>query len=185
LVYNLFMDLEAKIIHSVERDKNRHWHVMLLLIPSIVFVCVLAFFMRDKFSSTKVTATSVTVVPTAQIQVGSNNVAVKLAKSIEEQRQGLSGVSVLGENDGMLFVFQSKSQTPFWMKDMLIPLDMIWITDGKVVQVDADIPFPPAGIPESGLKLYIPDSPANYVLEVNAGWAKSHNVKVGDSVTIP
>ncbi len=79
----------------------------------------------------------------------------------------------------MLFVFDKPDIYSFWMKDMLFPIDMIWISeDGKVVYIERD------ARPESYPNSFIPDAPAKYVLEVNAGFSEKNNLKVGDKVEI-
>ncbi len=120
-----------------------------------------------------------------KITVKDTEVMVGLAKTEAQHEQGLSGVTTLADTEGMLFVFTTKTHPPFWMKDMLIPLDFLWISDGKVVQISKDVPAPAFGTPDNQLKLIIPNDPINYVLEVNAGFTDSHQIEVGDSVTIP
>ena len=79
--------------------------------------------------------------PTAQIEkimaIGDKKIGVQIADTAEKRKNGLSGITSLKENSGMLFVFDTKGASPlFWMKDMLIPLDLIWISNGKIVQID-------------------------------------------------
>ena len=76
----------------------------------------------------------------------------------------------------MLFLLADDSPS-FWMKGMRFPLDIVWIKDGRVVDVSADVP-PPRG-PNAPLPTYSPDRPANRALEVNAGWAADHGVAAG------
>jgi len=120
------------------------------------------------------------------VKVGEISVDVRLAISPEQHRQGLSGTESLGETEGMLFLFDKKSDSPpvFWMKDMLIPLDFIWIKDNKVFHIHQDIPFPTPGTSDTELKLYAPNGPVDYVLEVNAGFIKKHNVVIGTEVDL-
>jgi uncharacterized protein len=99
--------------------------------------------------------------------------------------KGLSERKTLAENSGMLFIFDSQNvTTAFWMKDMLIPLDIIWINDGKIVQIDKDLSIPAVGAQDSSLKTYKPSSVIDYVLEVNGGFSDNNNIKVGDSVDL-
>lgn len=61
---------------------------------------------------------------------------VELARTPEEQQQGLMFRETLDEEYGMLFIFSVSKLHSFWMKNTLIPLDMVWIDDQlKVVQV--------------------------------------------------
>ncbi len=118
------------------------------------------------------------------IKVGVSQVSVTVADTDETRKKGLGGVTNLPNNQGMLFVFDKKTATPsFWMKGMLIPLDMIWIKEGRITQIDANIPNPTPGTLDSQLKIYSPGEPVDYVLEVNAGFSEKNNIKVGDMVT--
>src|SRR3989344_7332267 len=67
------------------------------------------------------------------VKIAGQEVKVELALTPEEQTQGFSGRSGLGENEGMLFVFDTPGKYGFWMKDMLFPIDIIWLApDSRV-----------------------------------------------------
>ena len=70
-----------------------------------------------------------------------------------------------------------------WMKGMRFPLDLVWINDGRVVDVSANVPDQP-GTPDAQLPIYSPSNPANRVLEVNSGWAERNGVEPGDTVRL-
>lgn len=125
------------------------------------------------------------------ITIGNNVIQVVVANNQATRERGLGGVTNLPPDQGMLFVFDSKNVVPgFWMKDMHIPLDFIWITgganvkNGKVSQVDLNVPPPAAGTADNQLPIYRPNQPIDYVLEVNGGYAVKNNVNVGDSVDL-
>lgn len=118
-----------------------------------------------------------------EMKIGENTVKITLAKTQEERAKGLSGVSSLPADQGMLFVFDQKDTFPsFWMKDMVIPIDIIWMNDEKVAKIDKNIGPPAAETLDKNLKLFRPDKPIDYVLEVNAGFSDKNNIKTGDSV---
>lgn len=120
-----------------------------------------------------------------EMTIGKTVVMVQIADTQEERAKGLSNISNLPQGQGMLFVFENKGTTPsFWMKDMLIPLDFIWIAGGKVSEITPNVPNPAPGTPDSRLQVYTPSMPIDYVLEVNAGWASTNNIKVGDNVSL-
>lgn len=120
-----------------------------------------------------------------EVKIGNTSLKVKVASTPEKRAKGLSGVDNLSENSGMLFVFDTGDVSPtFWMKDMKISLDMIWINDGKIVQIDKNVEAPQPNIPDSKLKLLRPQSRVDYVLEVNGGFSDENNIEVGDSITI-
>ncbi len=120
-----------------------------------------------------------------EITVGTAKFNVFVAANNQDRQNGLSRVSSLKSDEGMLFVFESKDIMPiFWMKDMLIPLDFIWINDDKVVDVNQNVPAPSPNTPDSQLVRYAPKVPVDYVLEVNAGTVAREKLKVGDSVNL-
>ena len=83
-------------------------------------------------------------------------------------------------NHGMLFFFDEEKPLTFWMKDTLIPLDMIYInSDMEVVEVKANVP-PCEEDPCPKYK----SKPAQYVLEVNAGMAEKKKVSVGSKMVL-
>jgi len=85
----------------------------------------------------------------------------------------------------MLFVFEQENiRQSFWMKDMNFAIDIIWISDEEIIQIDENIPPPDPGMPDSELKSYLPNQPIDYVLEVNAGFSDENNIKIGDPVKI-
>jgi uncharacterized membrane protein (UPF0127 family) len=179
------MKQSAQTLHTAHRDKNRHLHFLMLLLPSIAFVLVLSLFMRNRYAPVSTQMESPAAISLTPIVVKDTTIQVRIAKTEAEHRQGLSGTQSLQPDEGMLFVFESKQRPPFWMKDMLIALDFIWIRDGKVSQLNRNVPAPTAGTPDSKLPLIVPNDPVDYVLEVNAGFIDSHQIVVGDSVTIP
>ena len=78
------------------------------------------------------------------------------------------------EDHGMLFVFPEETEHPFWMKNTLISLDMLFVAaDGRIVGIHPD------AVPLSTNSLTV-GKPSMYVLEVNGGWAARHNVRPGD-----
>lgn len=97
--------------------------------------------------------------------------------------QGLSGRDEVG-SDGMLFVFPDRKRHGFWMKDMKFSLDIIWIADGKVIEVTADVPYPIAGTLDKDLLHYAPKQPINMILEVPAGKAAAWGLQSGDEINL-
>ena len=117
------------------------------------------------------------------VRVGDAQVRAEVADDDAERARGLGGRDRLARDAGMYFVLPSTA-TRFWMKGMRFPLDIVWIKDGRVVDLDARVPNPRPGTPEARLPIYSSSVPANRVLEVNAGWAGRHGVTVGDEVSL-
>ena len=107
-----------------------------------------------------------------KITIGNKSYQVSLAETEEEQMKGLQGVHTLPEDEGVLFVFEEPGEVGFWMKDTLIPLDIIYINDDdEVIAVEQ-------GVPGDETILEHPD--VKYVLEVN----KDSGIKIGDELDI-
>jgi uncharacterized protein len=104
---------------------------------------------------------------------------VEIARTPEEQAQGLMFRESLPSRSGMLFLFPDVAPHKFWMKNTMIPLDMIWMDAlGKVIFVSADTP-PCKADPCPN---YGPDSPAASVLEIAGGMAAKEKVTVGSRI---
>ncbi len=105
---------------------------------------------------------------------------VELAETSAEKTKGLMYRAELPENQGMLFVFEKDAPRTFWMKNTLIPLDMIFInSEWKVVEVKANV----QPCREDPCPSY-PSEPAMYVLEINGGMAEKSGIKVGSIVSL-
>jgi uncharacterized membrane protein (UPF0127 family) len=108
-------------------------------------------------------------------------VRAEVAITEAEHERGLMFRTSLGELDGMLFVFAQPGLHEFWMKNTLIPLDMLWLdSSGKVVSLAESVP--PCKTEEC--PTYPPRAAASFVLEVNGGFARKHKVRVGDRLAI-
>lgn len=117
--------------------------------------------------------------PSTEVRVGSGVFGVQLATTDAARVQGLSGVDHLNANGGLLMVFQSDGKWDIWMKDMKIPLDIIWMNnEKKVVYIVTD------ASPDLGTsKIFKPTDAARYVLEVPAGTVKNAGIQVGNLAT--
>ncbi len=147
-------------------------------------LCLFAFLLIvgnvRKWSSASIALPRVQV----NIKIGQANVLAEMATTPESQARGLSGRVNLGRNEGMWFPF-SKSKAPaFWMRDMLMPIDIIWVRQGRVVAISEQVPPPAPNTPLRNLPLYASPVPADAVLEVNAGFAKIHGVTTGTAVSV-
>ena len=106
---------------------------------------------------------------------------VEIAKTNEEQGKGLSGRKELSGDSGMLFIFKEPGKHSFWMKDTLIPLDIIWIDeDGRVVFIKENA----EPCKEEACDSFAPNKEAKYVLEINGGKAEEIGLSVGDKIKI-
>lgn len=106
-------------------------------------------------------------------------IAVEIADEPEEWAQGLMGRRELLENHGLLFVFPDKQTRTFWMKDTLIPLDIIYIDDNRVVDLATLNPATQKDIPRHTSR-----AEANYVLEMKAGTIGRLGLAAGSEIRI-
>ena len=99
---------------------------------------------------------------------------VELATTPYEQEMGLMYRRRLALHAGMLFIFPESTMATFWMKNTILPLDMVFLrTDGTISSIHAHaVPFDLSPISS--------DEPVRYVLEINAGAAKSLGLAPGE-----
>lgn len=145
---------------------------------------------RDKIAATSVAALCLALfscgdeparltLEKAKISVGGKEITVELARRPEEQARGLMYRRKLGENDGMLFAYDSPRVMSFWMKNTRIPLSIAFIDGaGTIIQIEKMRPF-------DNVSRHVSRGPAQYALEMNQGWFEKNGVKVGDKVEIP
>ena len=115
---------------------------------------------------------------TVRMQIGSETFTLEIADTEDEQEVGLMGRESMPPDHGMIFVFEDSRQRGFWMKNTLIPLDIIYVdASGRVVSVKQMAPRDLTAV-KSG-------RPAMYAIELNQGAAARVGVQAGDLVTIP
>ena len=108
---------------------------------------------------------------------GTVTVVLELAITPEQQARGLMFREHLEPNAGMLFIFGYDAPHGFWMRNTLIPLDVLYISyDGAVVHIRQQAQ------PQDET-IYIPPAPCRYVLEVNGGFCDREGVADGSQVT--
>jgi uncharacterized membrane protein (UPF0127 family) len=110
---------------------------------------------------------------------GDHQVKVEVVTEPADQARGLMYRRSLGKESGMLFIFGREEPQGFWMKNTLIPLDMIFISrDLVIVDITTMQPCITDPCPD-----YTSRQPALYVLEVNAGYCRSRNIIIGDKIS--
>lgn len=119
----------------------------------------------------------------AYLKTPNQKIRLALAQTAMEQERGLGGCRAVPPNAGMYFPFPARSTPVFWMKDMLIPIDIVWLSQNKVVAVYASLP-PPADPTSTDLKRYQAPQPIDAVLEVGAGQAKAYGLVPQGSVML-
>ncbi len=115
------------------------------------------------------------------VTVGDTEWSVAIADTPAEHKQGLMECELIPDKSGMYFVFTQPSTQPFWMKDMRVPLDIIWIAEGEIVGLERNVPI--AG-DEPNPPLYYSPQPYTAVLELPAGEADKSSLIIGSKVTL-
>lgn len=140
---------------------------LFILLSSLVF-----FFLLP----TSQTSMPETPMPESKI-ISLKDIQLEIADTPEKRVQGLSGRKELAQGQGMLFVFDTLQKAGIWMKDMNFPIDIIWFDEQKTV-----VYIKEHATPESFPEVFIPSTPASFVLEVPAGFAKERGIEMGDAM---
>ena len=118
------------------------------------------------------------VFETGYVYFNDEQFKVQLAVTTAQRNQGLSGqagfdVGVVG----MLFTFPSADERSFWMKEMLFPIDVIWLNQGRVIGMAQNVPI----LDKMGeITRFGSNGPADAVLELKEGFIAQKGVKIGD-----
>lgn len=114
------------------------------------------------------------------VHIGNVPIRVEVANTDSARAKGLGGRDSLGATNGMLFIFDKSDYYQIWMKDMKIPIDVIWIDESLTV-VDITRNLRPETFPQT----FEPRSPVRFVIETNFNYAESFGIDIGDKVTLP
>lgn len=181
---------EEETLHIHKNSPFKDLYILLLLIPSLVFVFILVLYIRSvphneqAYTKTNNNTYAKEKDGLAIAQIKDLKIPLVVANSEIERREGLGNKDSFPQDLGMLFVFdRTDVRPPFWMKGMRFDLDIIWINDGVITQIDKNLPIE-TDTPDTELTLYLPNNPVDYVLEVNAGFSDEHNLQVGDTINI-
>jgi uncharacterized membrane protein (UPF0127 family) len=117
------------------------------------------------------------------IGVGDDALTVEIADTSDLQTRGLSYRDGLEPGTGMLFVYPDSRSHTFWMKGMRFCLDIIWIDRGEITGAAENV-CPEPGVADVALARYPSTGPAQFVLEVPAGWLDDHGYGAGTPVDL-
>jgi uncharacterized membrane protein (UPF0127 family) len=119
--------------------------------------------------------------PRVRVSVGMHVFDAEVADTPERKSRGLGGHAPLGPGEGMVFAYERPGLYAFWMKGMTFDIDIVWIHGDRVVGISHDVPYewdsarPP---------VYRPPEPADLILELGAGVARSKGLQIGDPVRV-
>ncbi len=117
-----------------------------------------------------------------QIEIANHLINLEIADTNAKRELGLSGHKPLVDDQGMLFVFNNIGKYPFWMKDMLFPIDIIWLEPSNIDGIVNVVYIEKNAQPNSYPTTFGGQVDAQYVLEVNAGFSDKNNLKIGDQI---
>lgn len=106
-------------------------------------------------------------------------IPVYLADTEEKRIKGLGGLTSIPRDYGMFFIFDISDYVSIWMKDMLFPIDIIWIDeDFKIIHIERNIS------PDTYPKIFTAPVKARFVLELNAGMSEFYDLNIGENVIL-
>lgn len=115
----------------------------------------------------------------SKVRINNTIISVDVAITDAQKQRGLGGRASMPMRSGMLFPYDHEEQFEFWMRDMLFPLDFVWIKNNSVVDLSYQIPPPTR---HSKPMIVKPNMPVDMVLELNAGSITRFGIATGDAV---
>ncbi len=146
----------------------KKWHIVVLI---AMIVCLVFVFIRNRMW------------PETTIRIKNVDLQVLVADTLAKQHEGLSNKPDLLGRDGMLFVFGYNAPHAMVMRDMQFPIDIIWISGGKITDIAIGAK-PEPGVAEADLTLYQSSLPSAAVLELKAGLVSQLGLAIGDTVIV-
>lgn len=161
---------------------KRH-HVLYALLALSLILALIVFLTpgvpRVSYTA-PIAASTTTVIAQATTTPVRQPIRFEVVTTEAAQERGLGGRADIPQNYAMLFVFPSDERIGFWMKDMLTPIDMIWLSDnGTVLGIEDSV------APDTYPQTFFPSRPVKYVLETRAGEARRQGWEVGTNVHLP
>ena len=174
---------------SAPKGKSRNTRAAALIVLIIAVIAVLYFVFSNKNNSTEMLSKETNYSSIYKFKKNGEltftskkgefltKIDIEIAETEEKQMQGLMYREQMKENHGMLFIFDRDDYRYFWMKNTVIPLDMIFVNfNFKIVTIRKNAkPY--------DLNSYASTAPAKYVVEVNAGFCDKYGIKVGDKIS--
>ncbi len=151
-----------------------------LVIIFIIFILIFIFFHKKNLNIFNTSYQNLSI--EKRVQVFNNVPSFKkiyLVSNSHDRTIGLSGFESISDDEAMVFIFNYPAKYSFWMKDMKFPIDIIWVgEDGKIADMKESAQ--PQDFPET----YTPKNNAQYVIELQSGFIKRHNLSLGQKVFV-
>jgi uncharacterized protein len=123
--------------------------------------------------------------PAVKINLPAAAIDASYASTPAQIRQGLAHCAHLPPAEGMYFALPSSQVAVFWMKDMLIPIDIVWLRGEEVIGIEANVAPAAAGTPDKLLPLFRSPGLITAVLELPAGKAAEYGLEPGRIISPP
>lgn len=161
--------------------------IILLLFIAIIALISLSFILYPvpaASNSNKNLLNSFSLDRSSRLKIGTlsindKKINIEVASSGSDHYRGLSNRESLCQDCGMLFNFSDYDERIFVMRDMKFPLDIIFINNNKIINIASNLE--PEG--SRPAHTYSSQDKVNRVLEVNSGYCKKNNIKVGDKIS--
>lgn len=162
-----------------------HWSNLLLTGLGFLLVCGVAFGLavslpQQLYSQTSTADAGQQLPISAEANIAGQIIALEVAKTQQQQAIGLMHRDSLAPDRGMLFTFERPQPVSFWMKNVKLPLDMIFLRDGKVKAIE--VAAPPCS--KEPCPTYGAGTDVNQVIELRGGRATELGLQVGDRVEL-
>jgi uncharacterized membrane protein (UPF0127 family) len=147
-----------------------HTKKMIYLIISILIVFIVGTVIALRMKALSVPQ-NIPSIPEHYLEINGKKFALEISDTETKRDHGLSDRATLAPDTGMLFIFDAAGEPSFWMKDMHFPIDMIFL-DSQYRVVTSFVNVRPETYPA----VFKPTSPAQYVLEFNAGFIEQNRI---------
>ena len=147
------------------------------LIPFVIFL--LSLFILEGISKGDYRNNDSKYQSNIVVKIKDKSFLMDIAKTSKERKLGLMYKESLDSNKGMIFIYNKEKKHPFWMKNTMIPLDIIWLNKSKQVVYISKNTQPCKQNDCLGIK---PNRRAIYVLEINANLSDKLGLSIGDLI---
>lgn len=120
-----------------------------------------------------------------EVRLGDHPLRIMIARTEEQKQKGLMFRRSLGEDEGMLFVYDTPHRMTFWMKNTWLPLDLVFFSEDLEVTDLIEGMVPGVGIPDADLPRYTSAGEAQYALELASGSVRRLAVTPGTRLQVP
>lgn len=149
--------------------------IILTLITILIIITIGYLIITDLFNTVP---DKISII---KVNLGDETFDLETAITHEEKIQGLMFVENMPRNNGMIFIYGGEGERFFWMKNTLIPLDMIFINFNKeIVEIKKNI----QPCMEDPCEKYQSTTPAMHVIEINAGLSDELELSIGDKIDL-